>query len=487
MLRQVAPDAPYLDAPTGVGFCMAINGDVWRKIGGLDAETFGKGYGEENDWCQRAIKAGYKNVLNPKLYVAHHHGGSFETEKKKQLIAKASELIKKLHPNYFKDVSKFIADDPWKKIRAACIIRLLMQMECRHELYLSFTWGGGSEHYLNFQIQNSLSEGKCAAVLAYDQREREYSLTLNFNAYRFIFNNVARDIVTNNEFAGIDIIVINQLVSWDGSNSFAETADWVTDLKSRTRCSMLFLAHDFFPICPGITTLKSDYSLCPVSPECCDCSHCKSVNSLWRKKDLSLAKWHENWGRILACCDEVRCFSQSTANYYTRFFASISEKLTVVPHASQTYSEKKLQVYTDSLNICVVGAISQIKGSIVISEVARKLKKSHPDARIYIIGAWHGADLHSNMRLVSAYDKHHLLDILHYLKATMCLFPSVWPETFSYVVSELKELEAPIISFNLGAQGERLASYPKGVLVDEISADAAYDAIVKLYEVLKDR
>jgi glycosyltransferase involved in cell wall biosynthesis len=206
---------------------------------------------------------------------------------------------------------------------------------------------------------------------------------------------------------------------------------------------------------------------------------------LWKKADLSLKNWHENWGRILDCSDEIRCFSQSTANYYKKFFSSISEKLTVVPHANQTSSEEKLQVYTDSLNICVVGAISQIKGSIVISALAKKLKKSHPDARIYIIGSWFGADLHSNMCLVSPYDKHHLLDILHYLKATMCLFPTICPETFSYVISELKELDAPIISFNLGAQGERLASYPKGVLVDEISADAAYDAVVKLYENLK--
>ncbi|NCC44870.1 MAG: glycosyltransferase, partial [Clostridia bacterium] len=57
---KIKPQYPVM--PTGIGFCMGMNLDAIREVGLLDAETFGKGYGEENDWCQRAIKAGYENV-----------------------------------------------------------------------------------------------------------------------------------------------------------------------------------------------------------------------------------------------------------------------------------------------------------------------------------------------------------------------------------------------------------------------------------------
>ena len=51
-------------------------------------EIFGKGYGEENDWCQRAIKKGYKNLHVTNLFVYHKHGGSFPSEEKQRLISK---------------------------------------------------------------------------------------------------------------------------------------------------------------------------------------------------------------------------------------------------------------------------------------------------------------------------------------------------------------------------------------------------------------
>ncbi|MEO7642978.1 MAG: methyltransferase domain-containing protein, partial [Ramlibacter sp.] len=41
-----------IDVPTGVGFCMYIRRDCLNEIGLFDVEQFGKGYGEENDFCR---------------------------------------------------------------------------------------------------------------------------------------------------------------------------------------------------------------------------------------------------------------------------------------------------------------------------------------------------------------------------------------------------------------------------------------------------
>ena len=477
VMRENATPASCMHAPTGTGFCMAINREVWNQIGGLDAETFGKGYGEENDWCQRAIKAGYQNILNPNLYVAHYHGGSFESDKKKMLMASAAQKISLKHPKYHEDVRAFIAADPWKGIRAASIIRLLMCEQCSHPLYLTFAWGGGATEYLKSRLQDDLATGECPLVLTYDRRENEYNLDLYFNSFHFTFKNISRDLLLTSEFRSINTIYINHLATWDATNNFHDTTQWVLTLKRHLHCRLVHLAHDHFPLCPGITMLTKGLNLCPLQANECDCSQCPEVNPLWQNSTLSLNSWRDNWGALLLCCDEVRCFSNSTANYFKRHFTGLDNKVTIVPHARQLISAKKLTPCTEQLNICVVGAINEIKGSRIVSEVARLLEKSHPEATIFIIGEWYGAELRPNMKLVPRYDKKHLLDILHYVKATLCLFPSICPETFSYVISELMELEAPIISFNLGAQGERLVNYPKAVLVGEISPNAIVDAI----------
>ncbi len=114
----------FVEAPTGVGFCMAFNRDVVRRIGMFDELTFGQGYGEENDWCQRAIKAGYKNVLINNLFVYHKHGGSFEGRKRKHLMTRNMRSLLRKHPKYLRDIHAFIRNDPQRLMRDALIFFL---------------------------------------------------------------------------------------------------------------------------------------------------------------------------------------------------------------------------------------------------------------------------------------------------------------------------------------------------------------------------
>ena len=69
VFRNMKPQYPSM--PTGIGFCMGLNREALSEVGYLDEENFGKGYGEENDWCQRALQAGYRNVHVDNLYVYH--------------------------------------------------------------------------------------------------------------------------------------------------------------------------------------------------------------------------------------------------------------------------------------------------------------------------------------------------------------------------------------------------------------------------------
>jgi len=55
-----------------IGFCWAISGDLVRAIGYLD-ESFAHGLFEDDDYCLRARRAGFRLLLDLSTFV--HHGG----------------------------------------------------------------------------------------------------------------------------------------------------------------------------------------------------------------------------------------------------------------------------------------------------------------------------------------------------------------------------------------------------------------------------
>ena len=114
---EEAATPAYPDIPTAVGFCMYIRRQLLDTIGLFDAETFGLGYGEENDFCMRAIKAGYRNVLCDDTFVAHVGSRSFDARTEALKARNMQRLLDK-HPEYLNLVRRFITEDPIAPIRA---------------------------------------------------------------------------------------------------------------------------------------------------------------------------------------------------------------------------------------------------------------------------------------------------------------------------------------------------------------------------------
>jgi len=106
----------YPALPTAVGFCMAISRKALDRIGVFDEATFGRGYGEENDYCQRAEQAGLRNVLCDDAYVVHHGAASFGPLGLQPDDSSMQRLLGK-HPDYQRQVTEFIQNDPLRARR----------------------------------------------------------------------------------------------------------------------------------------------------------------------------------------------------------------------------------------------------------------------------------------------------------------------------------------------------------------------------------
>lgn len=110
IFQEVKDKLPrYNEVPTGHGFCMLIKRSVIKKYGLFD-EIFGKGYGEENDFCMRVAGHGYKNVLANRAFVFHLEARSFTLKSKSKMLEKNLEIMYSRHPEYRPAVRKYMEE-----------------------------------------------------------------------------------------------------------------------------------------------------------------------------------------------------------------------------------------------------------------------------------------------------------------------------------------------------------------------------------------
>ena len=108
--------AQDVEIPTAVGFCMFIKRACLDDVGPFDERRFGRGYGEENDFCRRAAYRGWRSIAASTVFVRHHGGRSFGPDKSERLQAGLA-TIAALHPGYLRLISRFNRTDPLRLSR----------------------------------------------------------------------------------------------------------------------------------------------------------------------------------------------------------------------------------------------------------------------------------------------------------------------------------------------------------------------------------
>ncbi len=117
-MQEITPIYPEI--PTAVGFCMLVTQQAKTIVGWFDEETFGMGYGEENDYSLRVTEHGLRNVLIDNCYVAHVGNQSFKEKSLKPDSDTMNRLLRK-HPGYLKQIQNFIEKDPLSELRQSIV------------------------------------------------------------------------------------------------------------------------------------------------------------------------------------------------------------------------------------------------------------------------------------------------------------------------------------------------------------------------------
>ncbi len=118
MARLVEEVSPWLcpQVPTGNGFCMLVRREALTEVGLFDEHAFPEGCGEENDFAMRASARGFVHLVDDRTFVFHRGSASLGW-RKRWLVRRGACKLRRLYPEYERQVAAWLAADPLDELR----------------------------------------------------------------------------------------------------------------------------------------------------------------------------------------------------------------------------------------------------------------------------------------------------------------------------------------------------------------------------------
>jgi len=457
--RRLGGAGAAVDLPTGVGFCMALSARFLAEIPRLDT-VFGRGYGEEVDWCQKARALGGRHVGLAALFVEHRGAGSFGRGEKAALVARNNAVIARRYPDYDGEVQAFIRNDPLVTARLCLGAALAGASAGRLPVFLAHSLGGGSEIYLQRRIARLVRQGGGALVLRVDHRAAMIKLELHSAAG--IAAAWAERVEEMAPFLAalppVDLIY-SCLVSAQRPLDMLRA---VRRLLSRPGDRFEVLLHDHFPLCPSYNLLDVSGRFCglPGVEACRACLSAPNPHAGAHGRDIS--KWRAAWGGLLGEADRIEAFAEAGRELFVRAYPDLAGRVRVVPHDLGSLPPRvHAAAEPGDDTVGILGNIGYPKGAGML----RDLADLGEVPRMVVIGQFDPAFAHDRIVVHGAYQIGELADLVRLYGIDRWLQPAIWPETFSFATHEMLATGLPVLGFDLGAQGETLRAAPNGIAV----------------------
>lgn len=350
-------------------------------------------------------------------------------------------------------------------------------------LVLDHDLGGGANQYRERILDAYVKNGGTALILTYHVATLTHVVIVRSALVNERYAIRDRSLVLQAmEDLELNEIIYNTGVSFVNPEGIPE---FILSLRSRTSARLKVFLHDYFVVCPSHFLLNHEDQYCGI-PDLNVCASCLPKNnqgfaSLFAERDI--VQWRALWGAVLAVADELVAFSRSAAVLVRKAYPSVHpDRIRIQPHSIDHISRYPIRIeHGDDLKIGVVGRIGFHKGAQVIKALAKEIKKRGLETKIMVIGTIEANCDPAVVKQTGPYKHAQLPRLIEKTEVNVMLFPSVCPETFSYVVHELIDLDLPVASFDFGAPAERLASYPKGRVLSSIDPAVVLDELLAFH------
>lgn len=445
-------DRSEITLPTGVGFSMYIRRDALNAVGYFDEEAFGRGYGEENDWCRRAIAKGYRHLLANNVFVFHEGGVSFSDQKKAR-VENALRILDGRYPDYHREVHQHIKANPARAIREKIQLDLLMQDRIKKILYVTHHMGGGIQTHIE-EMQNFFKGNLDILILRPTEipgkdvelqyKNNGYDFSLQFsleNDWRLLL-----DILKGLSFERVHF------------HHLMRVPEKIWSISQMLNLEYDVTLHDYYLI-NGNPTLTDGNGIYVENPS--DREE-KCAQHYPIPLGLTLNQWHQRMKNFLMGASRIFSPSQACANIYQNYFSEL--KIIVAYHVDSEEIQKYPDVHipvireNEKIRVAVIGAISREKGADIFEHTA--CHKDPLDRLEFHLIGYAYKPLRETVIAHGAYKNENLQNILKEISPHIIWFPQQWPETYCYVLSQAMLAGLPILTSNLGSLPERVSGRP---------------------------
>jgi glycosyltransferase involved in cell wall biosynthesis/GT2 family glycosyltransferase len=466
----------YPRIPTGVGFCMYIRRAVLEDIGLFDAQRFPRGYGEENDFCFRALARGWVHVMDDATFIEHAGHASFGASRfEAQRHGRAA--LGTLHPRYDATIAAFMKRDPARDVRTRIEEALGVVDAKPRVVHLVHGWppfaNGGTEAYAAWLVRRQQRthhvavyarsddprRSEAEAVEWIDRGVRVRLVANHFTRRDPLRRNALRDRVFERDFARFlrqerpGVVHIHHLAGH--AFSLARVA-------KRMGIPVVMQIQDWWFVCARVNQFDRDGNRCS-GPELAKCARCVTLTRLPLLNLPVHALRAREARRALACADAFIAGSQAIRSDYAGVLPH-GVPFHVIPYGIDLARPAiEREPARRPIRFGMVGAILPHKGVHIAVEAMRAFAADEAELHVWGSGKaapeyqallrdtqLHGVQLRGAFRDEEKASVYASMDVL--------LVPSIGLESFGLAAREAMLCGVPVIASAGGALSEMQAA-----------------------------
>ncbi|MGZ8811723.1 MAG: glycosyltransferase, partial [Thermoanaerobaculia bacterium] len=474
----------YPRLPTGVGVCLYIRRALLDDIGLFDAGRFGLGYGEENDFCLRALARGWLHLADDATFIYHAGHGSFGTSRAR-LKRRARATLRRIHPRYMATIAEFMRLDPLSAVRARIAATLGEKPHTRRlrVAHLIHGWPpfqqAGAELYAWWLVRQQQQSHHVAVYTRADDPARAHGkamewfddgvrvrfVTNNFTANNPMRRNALRDRLLERDFERFlrderpDLLHVHHLAG----HAFS-----LVKVARRLGIPIVLQIQDWWFLCARMNLYDRDGNRCtgPAAAKCARCATLTRIAPPAVSNRLLHAMRRSAASAALAACDAYVAGSNAIRDDYMRAGAVPPSKPFHVipygvdipaPHQSRPPARRPIR-------FGYVGSIAPRKGVHIAVEAMSDLDPSEATLRVWgdltaLPDYVHSLKERAGRAAVVFEGKFREDEKPHvFASMDVLLVPSIGLESFGLAAREAMICGVPVIASAGGALSEMFAA-----------------------------
>lgn len=484
----------YPVVPTGNGFCMFVNRSCIDEVGGLDAEAFPRGYGEENDFCMRAGRVGWTHLIDDCTYVFHDRSKSFG-DSKADLLAAGRQVLDSRYPEY-KTAIRVFSTSP--EIAMARFRARQALSDCSGVtaglpaiLFVVATQTGGTPQ-TNMDLMQELTEEMSPWLLHCDSNRVTLS-RLNGSSMQEVRTHVLSEPVDplSHRSGEYDAVVGEWLEIVRPAIVHIRHLAWhslsLPSLAKSRGSSVVFSFHDFYTLCPSVKLLDENGNFCAGK---CTASEGECSIELWSADRLPKIKhswvhvWRKRFSEVLRDCDAYVTTSESARERIVQSLELDANKFFVIPHGRSFMHMDQLRQHPqhgEPIRILVPGNISSAKGREVMTALLEHDKAGLLE--FHILGKASNPDELKKYKRLVVHGQYARDDFVRRVAAIgphLGAVFSIWDETYCHTLTELWSAGVPALVFDFPTVAGRVRASGAGWVLPHADINELYNRIIDL-------